>query len=351
LEVLLNNERTPKSRETLIQLSAAVDIHWIKSETQNIIAFLPGDPRFDETIVIGAHYDHLGMGGPGTSSRRPDTLAIHNGADDNASGITTALELFKELTKQRSQLKRNVLFIAFGAEELGTLGSKYFVDHPLVDLESIKFMFNFDMVGRLDSLNTLILYGTGTAVGLEALIREHNASREFQLTLSPEGLGPSDHASFYAQDIPVLMFFTGVHDDYHTPDDDADQINYTGQKRVTDYAYDLVWDIINRDSTMVFQEAGPRQRQSSRRRFKVTLGIMPDVAGVEKRGMRVDAVMPDRPAYYAGMKKGDIIIAIDGKPVKDVYEYMHRLSQCQAGQRISVKVLRDDKPVILIVEL
>ena len=213
-----------------------------------------------------------------------------------------------------------------------------------------KFMFNFDMVGRLEN-NALTLNGTGTAVGLEDMLDTYGKLHRLDLSMSPEGLGPSDHAPFYASDIPVLMFFTGIHQDYHTPDDDAHLLNYEGQKRVTEFAYDIIFDIANREEALVFQEAGPKERNTSRRKFKVTLGIMPDVAGAEKRGLRVDAVMPDRPAQYAGMKKGDIIIEMDGKPVKDVYEYMHRLSDFQVGQRISVGVLRGDEKVILIVEL
>ncbi|MBN1479468.1 M20/M25/M40 family metallo-hydrolase [candidate division KSB1 bacterium] len=352
LETWLNSEQRPRSFPLETTCDATVSIQKVKKPTQNVLAVLPGsDPALkDEYIVLGAHYDHLGLGGPGTSSRRPDTLAIHNGADDNASGITAILEIFEKFVAEHKNLRRSILFIAFGAEEMGTLGSRYFVEHPLVDLAQIKFMFNFDMVGRLES-NALTLYGTGTAIGLEDILKTYAKRYGFELTMSPEGLGPSDHAPFYAADIPVLMFFTGLHDDYHTPDDDAYKINYQGEKRVADFAYDVIFDIANQDKSLVFQEAGPKERYTSRRPFKVTLGIMPDVAGAEKRGLRVDAVMPDRPAQRAGMQKGDIIVAMDGKPVKDVYEYMHRLSNFQVGQRISVEVLRGDDKVILIVEL
>ena len=352
LEMLLNSRKEPQSRELEAKFHASVDIQKIKKRTYNVIAMVSGgDPALnDEFIVLGAHYDHLGLGGPGTSTRRPDTLAVHNGADDNASGVTTIIELFEKLAAKQKQLRRSVLFIAFGAEEMGTLGSKYFVDNPLVELPHIKFMFNFDMVGRLSG-SSLTLYGTGTAKDVEALLKDYAEAHNLELTLSQEGLGPSDHAPFYAADIPVLMFFTGLHQDYHTPDDDPDKLNYAGQKRVADFAYDVILDIANRNEAMVFQQAGPQERYTSRRKFKVTLGIMPDVAGIEKRGLRVDAVSPDRPADHAGMKKGDIIVAMDGKPVKDVYEYMHRLSDFQVGQRISVEVLRDGERKILIVEL
>ena len=228
-------------------------------------------------------------------------------------------------------------------------GAAIGVSH-LVQSTSAGAMFNFDMVGRLEE-NALTLNGTGTAVGLEDMLQTYAELHRFNLSMSPEGLGPSDHAPFYASDIPVLMFFTGIHQDYHTPDDTADKVNYEGQKRVSDFAYDVIMDVANQEEAFVFQEAGPKERNTTRRKFKVTLGIMPDVAGAEKRGLRVDAVMPDRPAQLAGVQKNDIIIAMDGKSVKDVYEYMHRLSDFQVGQRISVQVLRGDEKVLLIVEL
>ncbi len=346
------NAGAPTGFETNATLNAVVNVHKVRKPTQNVVAVLPGnDPVLkDEFIIVGAHYDHLGMGGPATGSRRPDTLAIHNGADDNASGTAVAMGVFSKLAAHPKELKRSVLFIAFGAEEMGTLGSKYFTDNPLVDLAQVKFMFNFDMVGRLEN-NALTLNGTGTAAGLEDMLDIYGKLHRFDLSMSPEGLGPSDHAPFYASDIPVLMFFTGIHQDYHTPADDVDLLNYEGQKRVADFAFDIILDVANQQPAFVFQEAGPKERNTSRRQFKVTLGIMPDVAGAEKRGLRVDAVIPDRPAQHAGMQKGDIIVAMHGKPVKDVYEYMHRLSEFQVGQRISVQVLRGEEQVILIVEL
>jgi hypothetical protein len=346
------NAGTPTGFETNATLNAVMNVHKVRKPTQNVVALLPGsDPLLkDEFIIVGAHYDHLGLGGPATGSRQPDTLAIHNGADDNASGTAAAMGVFQKLAAHQKELKRSILFIAFGAEEMGTLGSKYFTDNPLVDLSKAKFMFNFDMVGRLQD-NALTLNGTGTAVGLEDMLDVYGKLHRFDLSMSPEGLGPSDHAPFYASDIPVLMFFTGIHQDYHTPADDVDLLNYEGQKRVADFAYDIILDVANQQPAFVFQEAGPKERNTSRRQFKVTLGIMPDVAGAEKRGLRVDAVMPDRPAQLAGMQKGDIIVEMDGKPVKDVYEYMHRLSDFQVGQRISVGVLRGEEQVLLIVEL
>jgi len=213
-------------------------------------------------------------------------------------------------------------------------------------------MINLDMVGRLDSeTRALSIGGSGTAIGFEEMVDPIVDEHGLKANYAPEGYGPSDHASFYARDIPVLSFMTSMHGDYHTPQDDIELINLKGQKIVSDLIYSIVVHLANRDETLVFQEAGPKTRQSMRRRFKVTLGIMPDVAATDIKGLRANVVIPDRPAAQAGMKKGDIIVAMEGKSVNDIYEYMHRLSDFQPGQRISIEVMRDGEKVILIVEL
>lgn len=171
------------------------------------------------------------------------------------------------------------------------------------------------------------------------------------MKFSPEGYGPSDHASFYAEDIPVLFLFTGASEDYHTPDDDVENINFEGEKVVADFTYDLIVDIANLSETLVYQEAGPKSSPTGHRTFKVTLGIMPDRTSTDVDGLRVDMVIKDRPAALAGMKKEDVIIAMEGKPVSDIYDYMYRLAEFHPGQRISVEVRRNGEKVILIVEL
>ncbi|MDZ7345456.1 MAG: M20/M25/M40 family metallo-hydrolase, partial [candidate division KSB1 bacterium] len=351
LESRLNSTRKPVRIVFDRRVAAEVEVERVTGFTRNVAALLPGsDPLFkDEIILIGAHYDHLGMGGPGSGSRTPDTLAVHNGADDNASGVALAVELFEKLALDRRPPKRSVLFIAFGAEERGSLGAKFFIQNPLVDLKKIVFMLNLDMVGRLDS--TLTLLGSGTAIGVDSTARNYAEKHKLALTFSPEGLGPSDHAAFYAENIPVLMAFTGLHQDYHTPEDDVEKINLEGMKRIGCFLYDFVNDIADRPTAPAFQLAGPQRSTVSRRQLKVTLGIMPDMTGQEKRGLRVDGVSPDRPAFRAGIQKGDIIIAIDGKPVHDIYEYMHRMGQVQPGSRIHVEVLRNEEHLILIVDL
>jgi C-terminal processing protease CtpA/Prc len=239
--------------------------------------------------------------------------------------------------------------VAFGAEEMGLIGSKSFVNNSPVPLKNIKGMFNFDMVGRLDTASMMLsIGGTKTALESEDILKKLNSG--FELALSGEGNGPSDHASFYMQDIPVFFISTGTHPDYHTPDDDADRINYAGIKKVTEYTLEVATELANRDSALTFSEAGPKvQRRGGR--FKVTLGIMPDYAGMDKRGLRVDAVSKDRPAEKGGMQTGDVITAINGKKVGNIYDYMNRLQSLEAGKTISVDILRDDAEMVLIIQL
>ncbi len=271
IESELNKQRKPASFELNVAVSAVASVVQTKAITQNVIALLPGaEARLkNEFIIVGAHYDHLGFGGPGSGSRRPDTLAIHNGADDNASGVAALLEVAEKLAANRQRLQRSLLFISFGAEEMGLLGSKFFTKNPLIDLKQVKMMFNLDMVGHLNSeTKAITLGGTGTAVGLDGIVQQHNSQYGFDLKLSPEGYGPSDHASFYAENIPVLFFFTGVHEYYHTPDDDTERINLAGEKSIADYAYDLIVSLANREVALAYQEAGPKSRPSAGRGSK-----------------------------------------------------------------------------------
>ena len=350
LESKMKEKKLGVNLTTNASLKVKVDVELKEKTTQNVVAMLPGnDPVLkDEFVVVGGHYDHLGMGGPGSGSRAVDTIAVHNGADDNASGVSAVIQLAEKLAGEKTN-KRSIIFMAFGAEEMGLVGSKAFTNDPVVDLEKVEAMFNFDMVGRLDSARALSIGGTKTSKETEQILTDLNTG--FKLAFSGEGIGPSDHASFYLQDIPVFFFSTGAHPDYHTPQDDADLINYEGAKAVTEYAEKVVLEVANRNENLTFQEAGSKFQRSRGGRFKVTFGIMPDYAGLEERGMRIDGVTKDKPAYRAGMKKGDIITAIEGKPVKNIYDYMARLQTLEAGQRVSVDIIRDDKPTVLIVEL
>ena len=355
LEESLNEERISIIIETGAKVKGSSEIIENKVTTGNVVAMLEGtDPELkDEYLVIGAHKDHLGMGGPNSGSRKPDTLAVHNGADDNASGTAAMLEIAEKLSWQGDSIRRSVIFVAFGAEEMGLLGSKYFVENPPVELSKIKAMINIDMVGRLKEDNTLQIGGTGTSDhGLE-ILKNLSGQEHLKLVFSPEGYGPSDHASFYGKDIPVFFISTGAHLDYHTPVDDIEMINFPGLKNLSNYTFNLAWALANTDETLVFTEAGPKHStsRSGRRGKGVTLGIMPDFAGEIKTGLRADFVVKGKPADQGGMKNGDIIIAIEGKSVGNIYDYMFRLSKLKFGQTITVEVMRNGEKEVLLIQL
>ena len=337
-----------------IVLSATTEIIQQEVTTQNVIALLPGTDEAlnDEYIVVGAHYDHLGWGGKGSGSRRPDTTAIHNGADDNASGVAAVLEIAEKLALGKLAPKRSVLFMAFGAEEMGLLGSKFFTKNPLIDKSHIKQMFNLDMVGRLNpSKPSLTVGGTGTGLGMEAFLLDHAIDRDFQLSTTPDGYGPSDHAAFYVEDVPVLFFFTGITEEYHTPQDDLETINISGEKAIADYAYDLIADLGSRKETFTFQEAGPKGPPKGGKRGKVKMGIIPDFAAAKTTGFLLGGVVPGGPAAIAGMESGDVMIALEGLSVMNVYDYMSRMAEVKPGDRVTVEVMRGDEKLILIVQL
>lgn len=354
LEKALNTEKKNSSYEMGGNLKVSVGIAYTKTKTQNIIAFIEGsDPKLkDEIIVIGGHYDHLGMGGFGSGSRTPDTTAVHNGADDNASGIAAIMEIAEQLAANKKQLKRSFLVIAFGAEEMGLLGSKYFTTNPLFELKQIKAMLNFDMIGRLDTeTKKLSIGGTGTSSESENILTKQAEGTDLELSFASEGFGPSDHASFYVKDIPVFFISSGAHGDYHTPKDDTELINFEGLNDISNYGYKLTLELLNRKETLIFKEAGPKSAGSAKRGYKVTLGIMPAFGASKVAGLAVDAVMPGRPAEKCGMKKADIITAINGKEITNIYDYMNRLQTLKVGETITVDVLRKGKKEILLIQL
>lgn len=260
LEEDLISNRKPNSFELKTIVKGSSELIQKSVQTMNIVAMLEGsDPMHaDEYVVIGAHYDHLGMGGPGSTSRVQDTTGIHHGADDNASGVAVVIELAEKFAAGRDSLKRSIIFIAFGAEEMGLLGSKHFVENSPVELDHIKTMLNIDMVGRLTSERNLQIGGVGTSIEGRAILTAYSEGTPFELAMSEEGYGPSDHASFYNVDIPVFFFSTGAHMDYHTPNDRVDRINFDGMKSISDYISLIAGEIINREEALSFQEAGPK---------------------------------------------------------------------------------------------
>lgn len=354
IEKLIKQDKKPVSFDMSITINGNSDVVPQKVTTRNVIGLLRGtDPNLaTEYVIIGGHYDHLGFGGPSSGSRTPDTLAIHYGADDNASGTVGVMELAEKFASQRKSLKRSIVFVAFAAEEMGLLGSREFTRQPLIDLKKISAMINLDMIGRLNpETKSITIGGSGTSVQSDSLILVLAANRSFEIRRSPEGYGPSDHASFYSENIPVFFFTTGAHEDYHTPADVADKINYQGEKDILDYVFDLAMAIEGMPTMLSFREAGAKTGTRNSRNFKVTLGIIPDMASAINNGLGVDGVRKGGPADLAGIKKGDRIIAIDGQPVTNIYDYMTRLGKLKSGQTSSVEVIRDQKKVIILVQL
>lgn len=352
IESKLTTALQPSSFSTEAKFDIAVDLQPIKMKTSNVIAILEGsDPVLkNEYVVIGAHHDHLGMGGPGTSSRRPDTTAVHYGADDNASGVAGVLEVSEWLTGHSPA--RSVLFATFGAEEMGIIGSKYLVENSPIELKNVQVMINLDMVGRLNEERQLQIGGVGTSPGFKNLLDSINNSYGFDLKFANEGYGPSDHASFYAKDVPVLFISTGAHPDYHTPDDNLSAINLEGSQEVISFAAEIAAALADKKERIAFTEAGPKVQGSSRgMRGGITLGLMPDMTYDGSEGMPVMFVTEGKPAAAGGIQKGDIIIAIEGKSVGNVYDYMSRLGDLKEGMSIVVQVKREGDLIDLIVRI
>ena len=354
LEKKLNDTRKPLSFSSNVTVSGKAEIVRELASTRNVVMLLPGqDEKLkNEYIIIGAHFDHLGMGGAGSGSRAPDTTGFHHGADDNASGVAMMIELAGEFAGTKESHKRSIVFLAFTGEEEGLLGSKHFTDDPGINLSSVNAMINLDMIGRLNETNNLQIFGVGTATGLKDLIYSKSDTSVIKLTLSDEGYGPSDHSSFYGKNIPVLFYFTGAHLDYHTPTDTYDKINFDGMEKISILVFNVAEELASSTVRLPFKESGPKVETVRYRRGKgVTLGIMPDFAGVIQNGLRADFVTPGKPAALGGMQKGDIIIFINGKTVNNIQDYMFRMGQLKHGETISVEVLRNDKKVVLLIQL
>lgn len=324
----------------------------------NIYGYIPN--KSNNYIVIGAHIDHLGFGGRGSGSTRPDTVAVHNGADDNASGVAGVLYLAKRYSRIKG-LNMGLIFVAFGAEERGVVGSAHFAanlpkihcNNKEVELtkENIVAMVNFDMIGNLKD-NAITLGGTGSAIEIDSLVNLsiEEFDNKLKVTRSPQGYGPSDHASFYAKGIPVFYITTGATEDYHTPFDTPDKINYEGIDLVANFAGTIVDNLMRHNKQLSFVEtAAPATPM--RASFKVTLGLMPDVTGAVKDGLRASIVVKGKPAYAAGLKNGDIIKKINDVDITDIEVYMKALATLKKGDVAVVKVLRDGKELIFNVNL
>jgi hypothetical protein len=352
LETEINISHKSTGFATGVEVNAGSEVTVALNATRNVVMVLNGEDENlkDEYLIIGGHYDHLGMGG--SSSRAGDTVAVHHGADDNASGVAGFIEIAEKFALTDNGNRRSIIFAGFSGEESGLLGSKYFTENPPVDLSKVNAMINLDMVGRLRDSGSLQVGGIGTSPILKDLIVSLVDINSINLSLSEEGSGPSDHSAFYGKDIPVLFFTTGAHLDYHTPSDTWEKLNYQGMASVSDIIYNVAEKLANNDSKLAFTEAGPKQEAvRTMRRQGVTLGIMPDFAGNVKNGLRADLVTPGKPAALGGMKKGDIITAINGKSINNIQDYMYRMGQLKHGETISVEILRNGKKEVLLIQL
>ncbi|MFY0674525.1 MAG: M20/M25/M40 family metallo-hydrolase [Bacteroidia bacterium] len=309
---------------------------------RNVVAYLDNGGK--STVFIGAHYDHLGYGEYG-NSRYIGEAMIHNGADDNASGVAMMLALAQKLKKQKD-LEHNYVFIAFSAEELGLLGSKAYVNSTLYNGLKPTYMMNFDMVGRLNDKSELGIYGTGTSTAWDSILTQLDTS-EFHISRNPSGMGSSDHTSFYLNKVPSIHFFTGTHEDYHKPSDDEDKINYEGMVSVLDFAFATCMLMDNVKGINYKKTKSGKSRKAPS--FKVTLGIIPDYFG-DAKGLKIDGVSPGKPAEKAGLQKGDIITKLGETDVKDMMTYMGALGKFDKGDKTKVEVIRANEQITFDIE-
>ena len=298
---------------------------------RNVVGYI--DNKVETTVVIGAHYDHLGFGGDG-SLYREEEKAIHNGADDNASGVAILLDLAERLSLDQQTSSNNYLFIAFSGEEMGLLGSNYFVKNPTIDTKKVSYMLNMDMVGRLNEEKTIAVHGVGTSPIFKQILFANKET--LNIAEHESGIGPSDHTSFYLADIPVLHFFTGQHLDYHKPSDDSEKLNYEGMELISNYIYNIITDLDD-NGQLTFRKT--KNESEDVPAFKVALGVVPDYLYTGK-GMRIDGISEDKPAQKAGLERGDVVVKLGPHETADMMGYMKALSKFEVGETTTVTVDR-----------
>jgi aminopeptidase YwaD len=332
-----------------LDVKLKVDISEKKRTGTNVVGYI--DNGAPTTVILGAHFDHLGRGEDGGSLEAKNKGQIHNGADDNASGTAALIELGR-LLKNAKLKNNNYQLIAFSGEELGLYGSKYFAEHPTVDLSTVNYMINMDMVGRLnDSTHVITVggYGTSPSWGQAYHLtgKKQLYSNGLAFRFDSSGLGPSDHTSFYLKNIPVLFYFTGIHQDYHKPTDDFDKINYTGEMNVVKHIMSLIETEDKQKSKLAFSKT--RDKQATASTFSVTLGIMPDYT-FDGVGVRVDGVSDNRPAQKAGIKAGDVILSIGENKTTSLESYMQALGKFKKGDKTTVTYARSGQTLSSAVE-
>lgn len=354
LETDLGRELKPHSQELPgWTASVSVKMHRGTIDAKNIVGVVEGaGPLANETVVVGAHYDHLGYGGVG-SLAPARKMAIHHGADDNGSGTTTMMELARRFAAHRDRQGRRLVFIAFSGEELGLYGSEYYCKHPLFPLDETASMFNLDMVGRLrtdkvSGKTRLLSEGCGTAKPFRKLLDSLGEKYDFKMVNKPSGFGPSDHASFCAKEIPVLFLWTDYHDDYHRPSDTSDKINVPGMRRIADLSQEAITTLAHMEKpayVKVKSDLGSPGKYEG-----PTLGIRPSYSD-EEEGLLIGDVIEGRPAAKAGLQADDRIISINGKPIKNIQTYMTMLGGHKKGETLEVGILRDGKKKTVKVKL
>jgi hypothetical protein len=342
IPVIFVNDTSILSRANKAKIKLGVKKEPKHIKARNVVGWI--NNKAAQTVIIGAHYDHLGYGG-GTS-RSDGTPEIHNGADDNASGVAAIIELASWITKEKLKNK-NYIFIAFSAEEKGLVGSKHFAALEAIDSSTVFCMLNFDMIGRLDeSGKTLNLLAAGSSPQWEQLAA--NITTDIEVKIKKAGISGSDHAPFIKKSIPALFFFSGIHDDYHKPGDDCEKLNYYGMHDIVEYAANMI-RIIDTMKNMIFSAVVETTGRSNRTDM-VTLGIVPD-HGATVDGLKISDVIQHRPAYAAGLKSGDIIIQIDDTEVHDIMQYMKALGTLKKGTKSTVVVKRNNEIMSFVIYL
>ena len=347
LEKKINDTGSPQSLPlTNVTSTLKLELKPSLAQTSNVLGLMPGRGELaSQTVVVGAHYDHVGMGGYG--SLAPGTVAIHNGADDNASGTSAMLAIARQMKEQLADVSshRQILFMGFTAEERGLLGSQHYVKNPVFPLETTVAMVNLDMVGRLRD-NELTVYGTGSADTLDGLLEKSNERQQFDLFKVPSGYGPSDHQSFYTVGVPVLFFFTGLHDNYHRPTDDFDKINFGGLTRITDIVSEVTYKLAIVKDRPKYAETENRVRV--RRQITAYMGVS---LANDENSVVISGVVKDAPAVLAGLKAGDRLEKLGDKAVKNSREVLEFLRTRAPGQKLPVQVSRDGETISVTVEL
>ncbi|MDH4037914.1 MAG: M28 family peptidase [Candidatus Krumholzibacteria bacterium] len=336
-----------------VTVSISTDIEREKSQGNNVIGYLPPANNDDTApvLVIGAHYDHLGLGESGSLADKDEQGKIHNGADDNASGTATMLELADALSalyqSDPDKFTFGIVFAAWSGEEIGVIGSNYWVQHPTLPLERVAAYLNFDMVGRMKD-NTLMLQGVGSSDAWAGFIEKRNVVAGFDLKLQEDPYLPTDTYAFYPAGVPVIAFFTGSHADYHRPSDDTETLDYPDMERVAKFAMGMALDIMAGGEKLAYVKVAPSSENTgSRASMRVFLGTIPDYSEGEMEGVKLTGVRADGPADKAGLKGGDVIVELAGKEIKNIYDYTYALDALKVGEPATVVVIRDGERVSL----